>query len=336
MDELLQLEQQARAFMDQGKKDAAIRILFDLVLRYAKRRDFAKAEFLREKIFEVDPLALTEILKSAAAIEEAKSGAIDRNHLEVWHKLYSQLTKEEGNALFFALTEKELGADLPVFAQGEQNSNLYFVSSGQLKLISQQGDRELFIQRLLPGNVGGDDTFFSASICTTSLITLTRVKLMVLARSATQKWAADFPALESKIHDFCLRSERVSDLLKKKSLDRRTQRRIQATGTVFIKLINTAGQAEGKTLMGELTDIAVGGLSFLIKSRKKETARMLLGRKLNVKVSFAAGEVDRNGTVIGVRYNPQEFHQDIDYSVHLKFDKIIEKQLLREIELAGR
>ena len=83
----------------------AVKALFDLIVECAKKKDFVKAEALREKLFEVAPMALNEITKSGDIIDEEKSQSIDDTHRETWSELYSTLTTEEANELYFALKE---------------------------------------------------------------------------------------------------------------------------------------------------------------------------------------------------------------------------------------
>ena len=46
------------------------------------------AEKLREKLLSLNPMALTEIIKSAEMIEKAKSANIDKDHLAIWDHLW--------------------------------------------------------------------------------------------------------------------------------------------------------------------------------------------------------------------------------------------------------
>ena len=82
------------------------------------------------------------------------------------------------------------------------------------------------------------------------------------------------------------------------------------------------GGTIGKAFKGELSDISVGGMSFFITTASQKNALMLLGRKLNVKFKFAIGgsyiDIDQNGVIIGVIN-----HLFSDYSVHLRFDKML-------------
>ncbi|MFC1524055.1 cyclic nucleotide-binding domain-containing protein [Thermodesulfobacteriota bacterium] len=334
MDELAKQEEQAYRYLIRGNMPRAIKLLFDLALKQAQRKNFDKAEALREKIYEIDPLALTEILKVSEAIEEAKSVSIDQSHLDIWRKINSTLTKGEESTLFFSLRKAEYPPDTVLYQQEDLNSRLYFIYSGKLNIIYRQGDREYFCKKLTTGDIAGDDTFFTASHCTTTLVTISSVKLRYVDRKFLPQWHKEEPALESKLHDYCLQFKSISDLLKKKDIDRRRLRRIKISGTVMIQLVNATGRSDGRTLIGDLMDISIGGVSFFIKARKKETARLLLGKSLIVKIAHAPNDIDESGTVIGVRYNPQEFRVDTDYTVHLKFDKPLDSQTIWEIENA--
>ena len=96
----------------------------------------------------------------------------------------------------------------------------------------------------------------------------------------------------------------------------------------MIQLLGASGKLLGRAFKGELSDISIGGLSFVIRISKQETARLLLGRKMNIKFVIPSGsskqKIDKNGTVIGVRAHPFD-----DYSIHIKFDSLLDKKLLR-------
>jgi hypothetical protein len=78
-------------------------------------------------------------------------------------------------------------------------------------------------------------------------------------------------------------------------------------------------------------DISAGGLSFLIKLAKQETARLLLGRRLKTTLDFSGESVQpvpgQNGIVVGVRQRPFN-----EYSIHLKFDGILSETEMEEIK----
>ena len=97
-----------------------------------------------------------------------------------------------------------------------------------------------------------------------------------------ETWKETFPALESKLHDYCLRSERIRDILRNKGMDRRIHKRVNLGGTVSVDLLNPSGGPTGKNFKGSFLDISVGGISFQIKSSSRKNVSLLLGRKLGM------------------------------------------------------
>ncbi len=334
MDDLSKQEELVDQYVGENNKEAAAKLLFDLIVNYARKKDFAKAEALRERIYEVDPMALNEILKSGDIIEEEKSQSIDQDNKDIWAELYDTMSSEEAYALYDAMKEATYDPGQPIFEQGDRNSNLYFINQGKLQMVYSQEGNEMLINKLGAGDIAGEDTFFSnAAFCTISLITLSQVKLNFLEQAILLKWKDEFPSLESRLHDYCIKAGMVHELLQKKDLDRRTQKRVNISGNAVIQILNTSGNPSGKAFKGALLDISVGGFSFLLKISKQETARLLLGRKLNIRFTFPTGEtqqeIDQNGTVVGVRD-----HVFGDHSVHVKFDKMLSERLIELIEEA--
>jgi CRP-like cAMP-binding protein len=276
-------------------------------------------------------MALSEINRSGEIVEEEKFKSIDQYHLEIWSRLYDTLTTEETNALYYAMKESTYDAGQHIFKQGERDSNLYFINQGQLEVNYSVGGEEILLQTVGSGYVVGEETFFSNTVCTTSMRTLSGVKLNFLEKDSLMKWKDQFPALESKLHNHCLRSMKVYDLLERKGLDRRSQKRVNISGKAVIQLLNDSGNPVGNPFRARLSDISVGGLSFYIKIPKKEVARSLLGRSLNMKFILPNGssedKIDQNGTVVAV--HSQHFD---DYSVHIKFDAMLSEKVVEEVE----
>ncbi len=328
MSDLSQKEKLVDLYAKQGNTEGAVKLLFDLIVEHAKKKNFSKAELLRDKLYEVDSMALNEIVRSGEIIEEEKSESIDQDHLVIWSKLYKSLTDEQANALYYAMKEATYDIDETIFMQGQRNSNLYFINQGQLKISYRDGEREVLLKTLGTGHIAGEDTFFFESVCTTSMITLSRVKLNFLEKDSLLRWRDEFPGIETRLQEYCLSFKKVSDLLEAKNLDRRTQKRFKLSGKGMIQLLGASGKLLGRAFKGELSDISIGGLSFVIRISKQETARLLLGRKMNIKFVIPSGsskqKIDKNGTVIGVRAHPFD-----DYSIHIKFDSLLDKKLLR-------
>ena len=314
-----------------GDTNAAVKLLFKMIVQYAKEKNFIKAEQLRERMLEMDPMALDEIISSAEIIEEGKSRSLDPIHMQIWSKLYDMLDTEEKNELFYSMQDSVLGINKAVFSQGKLDTNLYFINQGQLKMIYENKAGDVLLYTLGSGQLAGQENFFSNTVCTTSLITLSNVNLKYLAKDSLLKWKMELPTLEQKLNDFCDGFPSATKLLQSKKMDRRALKRIKLSGKGLINLLNRAGEPIGKSFKGALSDISVGGLSFEIRISKEETARILLGRRisiaLNVSKSIASQVIDQKGIIVGVYPFPFE-----DYSIHVKFDRKLDQAVINAME----
>lgn len=326
---------------DETLEESVVNLLFDSIVQYAKAKNFEKAEELRQQLMEIDPMALDEIIKSEEIIEAEKneSPGIEKDHLGIWPELYDTLTQEEADALFYAMEDNQFDTNQVVFEQGKHNDKLWFIRQGSLKLVFTRGERESLLKTINPGDIAGQDTFFSISLCTTSLITLSPAKISYLNKNMLEVWNSEFPALESKLHDYCLSLERIHDILKGKGIERRSQKRINIPGTVMVHLLSSSGTSSVKSFKGGMSDISVGGMSFLIKTQNPKNVSLLLGRKLKLEFYFPVklwenlnsgvqlsssisskpkAAINPTGIVIGVSHQLNN-----DYSIHIRFDKLL-------------
>jgi CRP-like cAMP-binding protein len=331
MTSIAEAEKMVEQYIAKDDICAAVKLLYEMVVKCAKAKRFSEAETLRDRIMEVDSMALNEIISSAEIIEEEKSQSLDPVHMELWSRLYSTLDMDEKNALFFGLKDAQYEINQTVYSQGDLNSNLYFIHNGKLNVIYAHRDGEILLSTLGSGDIAGQDNFFSNTVCTTSLQTATNVNVKFLEKKVLTEWKESYPNLEHKLNNFCLGTQNVTDLLQRKELDRRTQKRVKITGMGIINLLNRAGQPIAKSFKGELKDISVGGLSFEIRISKEETARLLLGRRLNIEFSFTKSvpniHIHQNGLIVGVYPYPFE-----DYSIHVKFDKMLDRNAIASIQ----
>ena len=162
MQELIEKEKMLEALLNKKNTAEAIKLLQELCLGYAKLKDFKKADAFRDKLFEVDPLALKQIITTAEAIEAEKKGAIDQEHMRIWNPLYRSLTVEETNGLYYTLESLTCSTETSLFSQGEQNNKLYFIDHGQLTLLYREGSHEHFLKKLGGGGYRRTGYLFSS------------------------------------------------------------------------------------------------------------------------------------------------------------------------------
>ena len=321
--------QRVDQYVADGDKETAVGLLFDLIVKSARKKDFEQADLLRQKLFDVDSLALDAIIKSAEFIETEKNASIDQSHLTTWHEFYDMLSPEEANEFYYAMYAADIEPDEMIFQQSEINSRLFFIDQGQLHLFYEQDGRRILLKDLGPGHFAGDDTFFADAHCTTSLITTTRVRLHQLEKKALSRLKDKVPGFEPKLRAFCKSKEDVDVLLQKSGLERRMEDRLSVSGQALIQVLNEAGQPEGNSFKGELLDISASGLACMVKFAPR-SANLLLGRKLNISLILPQVDFDpkirRVGKVLALTSLP--FHE---YIVHLDFVKDLNPETVDQL-----
>jgi HEAT repeat protein len=321
--------QQVDALIDKGDKSGAVALLSRLIQAAARAKDFQKADAFLEKMAEADPMALSEIYTAGERIEAEKAAALDKDRMASWGALYDTLTKEETHAFYFALKERRLDADVSLICQGQKNDALYFVEQGELKVIFERQRQDYLVRHLKAGNVAGTESFFNPTVSTVSVITQTATMLNVLDLEALSECKKKAPALENKLRAFCEGQNNNTRRLLDKALERRLYPRFSIEGGVTVQLLYASGRAAGKAFKGRLIDLSAGGLCFFIKLQNKESARMLLGRRLQLQFPSKAaptGAVFEGGMVVAVHY-----HLSLDYSVHVRFDTPMEAAAVETI-----
>jgi len=323
--------------VDQLVKDkdtgSAAKLLFEMIVKYAGEKDFEKAEGLRDKLMDVEPMALSDIIKSGEIIEEEKSKSIDQEHMRLWSELYKNMTPEESSTLFFALKSVKYGPGHTIFKKGDHDSRLYLINKGQIKLVFYQGDREILIKELKPGDMLGEDAFFSLSLSTMTAITLSAVELNYLEKDILSKWELKSYGIEPKLHDYYLKIKRADDTIESKASQQRTHERVGISGKVRVQFMDSAGIAVGESIIGALSDISEGGMSFYLNIKKEKITKLFIEPRLNLKFSLPVGgapqRFDLNGTMVAAI--PHYY----DYSIHVKFDNRLEKQVIEGARKSG-
>jgi hypothetical protein len=324
-------EKEVYALLKKDKKEAAKKVLIRLIEKMAGLKKFNEAEALRLRLIEMDAMALAEIIKAAEIIEEAKSNAIDQDHILIWSELYDLLSTEEFNVFYHALEHESYTAESAIVRQGDRQWRLFFVNKGRVRLYFNEKENETLIKTLGHGNVFGAASFFDDSVWTLSATSMGAVEISTLSADSVEQWAEDFPALEAKLRDYCTRFAQVNDFFMASGAERRHDERHPLAGAVQIALLSDGGEITDTVLHGECSDIASGGISFLSRITQRKQARSLLGRP--VSVSFQ-GDVSGNeklkcsGIVVAIR----NLHAiELGRSVHISFDDELDPVKLREL-----
>lgn len=301
-------------------KSQIVKQLFAEIQVSVQAKDFKLADALRDKLIETDPMALSEIIKASEAIEAAKTAGIDRDHLAIWDNLYEGLSEEESNCLFYSMKKYLLPPKKMILAHGALNNRLFLIDRGQVTIFFPKEGRNIVLAQLGRGDILGEYTFSTISLCSASAITHSEVQLRCLESSAADGWEDRYPGLYQKLIDFCLKKGRVDEIVRNKNLEKRSHTRYPAEGRVRAVVLTREGRKSEVVFQGGLSDISVAGACFTIRCTKKATARALLARHLLLSISCDRGGepivLSEIGRVVRV-----SFHLYDDYSVHLQFNE---------------
>ncbi len=315
--------------LGKGKVSEASQLLYEKSIEAAKEKDFDRAEMLRDRILEVDPNALTEVIRAGELIEEERSSAITSNHLTTWQDLYDALAKEEFNALYSILQEKGYAPGEVIVEQGMAKSCLCFIHSGQVRLSCQRGRGEIFLKKFSPGEIVGVAPFFDVSVWTVTLTAMSKAQVSILERTEFLELLKQFPSLESSLHSYCTRMDTVPELLKMSGEDRRQAARYPVSVVVKHTLLDEYGNPGVRSFKGELADISTGGFSFYIRISRKENARLLLGRGIKTTLPIDKGQVVHcSGQIVAVRFQK---YGGSEYSVHVQLKEALAEDLIKRI-----
>ncbi|MCJ8499499.1 cyclic nucleotide-binding domain-containing protein [Desulfatitalea alkaliphila] len=324
-------QQAVKALLKAGRKDKALDLLFEAAMAHARAHAFAKAEALRDRMYEVDSFALSQITSLNALIEDKKSKALTPALRQRWDRFFKGLSAEEANAFFFGLQTIIPGPDETLLQQGRANDRLYLINEGQVQLFHDNGNKRLFIKSLGPGDTVGEDTFFSVNVCTFSAVCLGNTALSYLDRSRLAAFKHEFPLMGKKLKAVCEVGRGIFSWLRQKGLDRRRHKRIHfSTKAVFQVLPMDDRERPGSPVTAEIWDISKSGLSFYFHAKNAQAMRRLIGRTLQVRFKVPLGERPKTVTLIGLVQGVQSHPLD-EYSVHLKLQRNLSDDAIKTI-----
>ncbi|MDO9040844.1 MAG: cyclic nucleotide-binding domain-containing protein [Desulfocapsaceae bacterium] len=330
-------EQEVYVLLGQNKKAAAKALLLDLISAMTSLRQFDQAEILCQRLAEIDPLALEDILKAKELLEKQKSAAIDQAQTINWVELYDFFTTEEFNAFYSSLEHVTYAANENIVVQGDSQQRLFFVNKGRVKLFSRDlHGNDILLKIVGPGEVFGVDSFFKASVWTVEVASVGMVDVFVLTQEALRKLQNTFPGLEAKLQEFCQQFVE-NESLKVMAIDRRVMERLNCAGKLAMAVLDDQGKVTGIALQGDIGDISIGGIFFTIRISQKRHVRLLLGRK--VLVSLLGGPPNSPltsgvaGVVVAIYVQDStsgDLASYLQYAVHIQFDKP-----MQDIDLAA-
>lgn len=323
-EQIAEHETRIKQLVDQDKREEAGKLLFDVIVSCAQGGDINNANRLRDLLYDVNPMALNEVIKANEIIEEAMSGAVDDKFALAWTSLREALNEDEFLALYQALDVREVEANKVMVKAGSKLDAFFFITKGNVNVIGHCDEKNYAIKVMEPGTMISENCFRS-SHWTLSLVTLTPVTMSVLRLEQLNDLENRFPGFDSRLATYAERFDDIPALLEEKKLDRRAFKRTTVEYKITFQAIGQDGKIDDRTFRGELDNISQGGLCFLIRIVNRDNRRMLFGRKLFISVQAEDGPFTFTGTVVAVTIHS---FQDHDYGIHVAFDKPVAEEVI--------
>ncbi len=310
-----------------GNLEEASDDLLLLVEKMVERRCFKEAELLREWLVQINGNALHKIMRAAEIIENGKSNGVLNDYLQIWSSLQDSLTTEEFNALYYSMDHLSYSGEEMLVSQGDYCPALFFINHGKIKIFYKDDNKEVFIKNFLPGEIFGIETFFDSSFWTVSAVAVTSSEVSVLSLRKTKAWASQYPGLEAKLQDFCIRNKNtIARSIKEHHTSRREYEHLKLQGDVVVHILKEDGSKTGAQVQGDLLDISQGGGAFTLRITHKKNARFLLGRKICAQFHSTTGVesiLSVEGILISVR---SLYSRSNEYSIHIRFVEPLKKE----------
>lgn len=318
------VEAEIQALVNQGQQEEARSKLFDLIASCARGGDLNNANRLRDLLYEVDPMALQDIIRANELIEEAMSSAVSDGFDKAWVALREALSEEEFLAFYHALEEHDIGAGKTVLKKGSKLEAILFINSGNLQVTCQCRDKTVEVKTLEPGTMISENCF-QPSFWSVTVSTITPVNLSMLRLEKLVALENQFPGLEGRLARFHERFDTIQKDLSEQELDRRAFERRSADQKITFQVYKKDDTLDDRSFRGELINLSRGGLAFVIRIVKRENRRMLFGRRLVVTGQSETGRFEFRGTVVAVSVHDI---QDHDYAVHVAFAEPVAEEVI--------
>ena len=322
-------ESMVEHYLTSGESDKAFALLYELAVSSAKKKDFAASETFRDRLYEVDSMALSKIVEVNEIIEAEKAKAITPDDRNLWSPLFEGLSAIQANDFFLCLKSEIVESDTMILEQGCTNDRLFLVDQGQVSLSYSDHEKAFLIARLGSGDIIGEDTFFSVNVCTASVKTMARTYLRTIDRTTFSKLQAAHESLESKLKKVCLSRRSVYNRLRQKGIDRRSFKRINLPTKISFQMLS--GNVPSRPVKAELWDISRGGLSFYFQSKNPRAVQSLIGQNMGVRFELRFKGQMKNIALAGVVHGVQSHPLD-EYSVHLKFNRPLKDTTIKTLE----
>lgn len=309
--------------------DEAVDILDRAVYGFVERKDFWHAKDCYDKIMEVNPLALSEIIRIGDFIEKSVYEGIDVEHRAAWKELYNDLPRDLTSVFYLELSQVLLKQGDVLLHQREMNDTLYFIDSGSIGLYAETKFDKIKLATLKAGDMVGMDGFLNNTYSSATAEAEGPTVLRALSLTKFEKWPDVFNPLALKIRAMAEKQqERVTEMIKRTAIQRRRYERFAPSNRVYVEIHLPDYNRKSRA---ELVNVSFGGAAALGRL-DPEIYKRVLGAvvELNFVTKKQNFESVFNKTFVAevVGAAPKFNH---NYSIHLQFKELLESDELNTL-----
>ncbi len=296
-------------------------MLLDKNTKAAYDGNLGLAEELRDKILEINPDALKEVLGITELIEKNRSLNAETEEETIWGELHGFLGDQSWRELQKIWRIERFMEGEKIVGVGDVDPCLFMINKGWVSVSCTCNGSEMFLKKLGSGEIYGSRPFFSSSVWTADLVASCESEIMVLHKKDFCAMSEYNPGLEEKLYDYALKKENTKQLVMMSGSDRRNNVRIRKSITIHCLLYDVyRSQGSEKRVAGQLIDLSRGGMAFSIKIASRAVADKMLGRQIALESGNEQSEL-YYGIIVGVNSiaGKENF-----FSLHIRFYNTIE------------
>jgi len=324
------LEERVDRLLLEDQHDIVEEMLYDQALLALAEKDFKTVNYLREKILQVNPGALSKAIELAGMIghKEGKEIIFESDD-KIWDELKGVLSKEKFDVFFNLLEHRQYQNDEIIVQQGNYDPCLYFIQSGFVNLTYRLNEYDRFLKRLRPGDVIGVQSLFDASVWSVSLVAQKNVGIYSLLYDRFGQLVSRYPEVENTLQNYCSNKDQVSELLQMSGEERRQAPRFALQAMIHNTLLDRFGIVGKREFKAEIVGISTGGLRFLTRISKRENRQSLLGRMIISEIENGESTtLTSKGTIIGVK---EQKGMDKYHTIHVRFEKPLSQSQVTDV-----
>lgn len=203
----------ADAYTLDGNHEEAEKILSEIAMQLAKAGYITKAIAIQKKIQRMNPDSELDIYKYIEELEKKNSPAVSKqkandnqdhadspdSKMKALDRLFKGLTKDEFKEVFSRLEQKEFPSGEYVFKEGDEDSSVYIIISGSVKVLLDHGDEILELATLNDSDFFGEVALLTGKARTASVLCIVDSEFLILNRENYRALSKKYSGLQESL-----------------------------------------------------------------------------------------------------------------------------------------